>query len=71
MGTYQHQNGCSQQMDMMMLIGIERIEISHTLTTTTTGSKSSQKEVNNQTDLQSLNSLGPPKVPALQVIGLS
>ena len=37
-------------------------ERTHTLTTTTTGSKCSQKEVNNQTDYQSHNALGPPKV---------
>ena len=38
-------------------------ENSHTITTTTTGSKCSQKEVNNQTDYQSFNALGPPKEP--------
>ena len=36
-------------------------EKTHTLTTTTTGSKCSQKEANNQTDYQSHNALGPPK----------
>ena len=35
----------------------------HTLTTTTTGSKHSQKEANNQTDYQSHNALGPPPPP--------
>ena len=44
-------------------------ENTHTLTTTTTGSKSSQKEVNNQTDLQN-SVLCPPKVPSLQDLGL-
>ena len=39
-------------------------ERGHTLTTTTTGSKCSQKEANNQTDDQSHNALGPPKVPS-------
>ena len=34
-------------------------EKTHTLTTTTTGSKCSQKEDNNQTDYQSHNALGP------------
>ena len=34
-------------------------ERTHTLTTTTTGSKCSQKEANNQTDYQSHNALGP------------
>ena len=33
-----------------------------TLTMTTTASKSSQKEANNQTDLKSHNALGPAKV---------
>ena len=45
-------------------------ERAHTLTTTTTGSKNSQKEANNQTDYQSHNALGPPKVPSLQILGL-
>ena len=45
-------------------------ERTHTLTTTTTGSKCSQKEVNNQTDYQSHNALGPPKVPSLKALGL-
>ena len=36
-------------------------ERTHTLTTTTTGSKCSQKEANNQTDYQSHS--GPPKGP--------
>ena len=46
------------------------VKNSHTLTTTTTGSKCSQKETNNQTDYQSHNALGPPKVPSLQALGL-
>ena len=46
------------------------VKNSHTLTTTTTGSKNTQKEANNQTDYQSLNDLGPPKVPSLQALGL-
>ena len=33
----------------------------HTLTTTTTGSKNSQKGVNSQVDYQNHNALGPPK----------
>ena len=45
-------------------------ERTHTLTTTTTGSKNSQKEANNQTDYQSHNALGPPKVSSLQALGL-
>ena len=45
-------------------------ERTHTLTTTTTGSKCSQEEANNQTDYQSHNALGPPKVPSLQALGL-
>ena len=54
-----------------MLIGLKECEVSHTLTTTTRGSKNSQKEANNQTDLQSHNALGPLKVPSLQILGLS
>ena len=42
----------------------------HTLTTTTTGSKNSQKEANNQTDYQIHNALGPPMVPSLQILSL-
>ena len=53
------------------LLVLNECENSHTLTTTTTGSKCSQKEANNQTDYQSHNALGPPKVPALQALGLS
>ena len=36
-------------------------ERAHTLTTTTTGSKNSQKEANNQTDYQSHNALSPQR----------
>ena len=49
---------------------LNECENSHTLTTTTTGSKTSQKEANNQTDYQSSNALGLPKVPSLQALGL-
>ena len=45
-------------------------ERTHTFTTETTGSKCSQKEANNQTDYQSHNALGPPKVPSLQALDL-
>ena len=41
-------------------------ERAHTLTTTTTGSKNSQKRVNSQVDYQNHNALGPPKVCPLQ-----
>ena len=41
-------------------------ERAHTLTTTTTGSKNSQKEANNQTSNQN-SVLCPPKVPSLQI----
>ena len=44
-------------------------ERARTLTTTTTGSKCSQKEANNQTDYQSHNALGPPKVTSVQALG--
>ena len=41
-------------------------ERAHTLTTTITGSKNSQKGVNSQVDYQNHNALGPPKVSPLQ-----
>ena len=46
--------------------GNECEELIHTLTTTTTGSKNSQKGVNSQVDYQNHNALGPPKVSPLQ-----
>ena len=53
-------------------LGGNESERTHTLTTTTTtGSKCSQEEANNQTDYQSHTGLGPPKVPSLQALGLS
>ena len=51
-----------------LVLGLEECENSHTLTTRTTESKSSQKEVNSQIDLQN-SVLGPPKVSSLQVLG--
>ena len=45
------------------------VKNSHTLTTTTTGSKNSQKEANNQTHNQN-SVLCPPKVASLQALGL-
>ena len=48
----------------------DECEKTHTLTTTTKGSKCSQKEANNQTHYQSHNTLGPPKVPSLQALHL-
>ena len=42
-----------------LVLGLEECENSHTLTTTTTGSKNSQKEDNNQTDNQN-SVLCPP-----------
>ena len=44
-------------------------ERTHTLTTTTTGPKNSQKEANNQTSNQN-SVLWLPKVPSLQILGL-
>ena len=41
-------------------------ERAHTLTTTTTVSKNSQKGVNSQVDYQNRNALAPPKVSPLQ-----
>ena len=55
---------------MNQFLGWNECERGHTLTTTTTGSKNSQKEANNQTDYQSHNALGPPKVPSLHALGL-
>ena len=43
-----------------LVLGLEECENSHTLTTTTTGSKNSQKEVNNQIENQNQCSV-PPK----------
>ena len=49
-----------------LVLGLKQCENSHTLTTTTTtGSKNSQKEVNNQTDNQNSQ-----KAASLQVLGL-
>ena len=45
------------------------VKNSHTLTTTTTASKNSQKEANNQTRNQN-SVLCPPKVPSLQILGM-
>ena len=52
-----------------LVLGFEKNVKTHTLTTTTAGSKNSQKEANNQTDNQNQCSV-PPKVPSLQVLGL-
>ena len=52
-----------------LVLGLKKCENSHTLTATTTGSKNSQKEANNQTDSQN-SVLRPPKVPSLQILGL-
>ena len=52
-----------------LILGLKECENSHTLTTTTTGSKNSQKEANNQTDNQN-SVLCPPKAVSLQVLGL-
>ena len=43
-----------------LVLGLKECENAHTLTTTTTGSKNSQKEVNNQTDNQN-QCIVPPK----------
>ena len=48
---------------------VMNVKRTHTLTTTTTGSKNSQKEANNQTSNQN-SFLCPPKVPSLQILGL-
>ena len=50
--------------------GVEmNVKNSHTLTTTTTGTKNSQKEANNQTSNQN-SVLCPPEVPSIQSLGL-
>ena len=51
---------------MNKLLGGNECERTHTLTTTTKGSKNSQKEANNQTSNQN-SVLCPPKVPSLQI----
>ena len=70
--VYDHNNG----FHMLMIYLIEPDKKykggrTHTLTPTTTGSKCSQNDANNQSDYQSHNALGPPKVPSLQALGLS
>ena len=57
-------------MNQFWYWSVNECERTHTLTTTTTGSKNSQKEANNQTEYQSHNALGHPKVPSLQALGL-
>ena len=52
-----------------LVVGLEECENSQTFTTTSTGSKNSQKEVNSQIDLQN-SVLGPLKVSCIQVLGL-
>ena len=49
-----------------LVLGLKECENSHTLTTATTGSKTSQKEVNNQTDSQNQCSVPPPPPPPPQ-----
>ena len=53
----------------VLVLGLEECENSQTSTTTTTGSKTLQKEVNNQIDNQDQCSV-PPKVPSLQGLDL-
>ena len=45
---------------------VNECERAHTLTTTTPGSKNSQKGVNSQIDYQNHNALWPPKVSPLE-----
>ena len=54
---------------MNQLLGGNECERTHTLTTTTTGAKNSQKEANNQKSNQN-SVLCPQKVPSLQILGL-
>ena len=64
--------GCNQTITQSgvedMVLGLEKGEKSHTLTTTTTAFKNSQKEVNNQIDNQNQCSV-PSKVSSLQAFG--
>ena len=54
------------------VLDLKECENSHMLTTTTTGSKCSQKEVNSQVDYQShMLWTPPPNVSPLQALGLS
>ena len=52
-----------------LVLGLKECKNSHTLTTTPTGSKNSQKEASNQTDKEN-SVLCSPKVPSLQILGL-
>ena len=67
------QLNCDQTINQFgvedLVLGLEESDNSHTLTTTTTGSKNSQEEVNSQIDLQN-SVLCPPKVSSLQALGL-
>ena len=46
----------------------KNVKYSHTLTTTTTGSKCSQKEANNPTDYQCHNAQGPQRSPLYRLM---
>ena len=74
-GCYNLDFDCNQTINQFGVEGplfvLNECENSHTLTTPTTGSKCSRKEANNQTEYQSHNALGTPKVPSLQGLGLS
>ena len=58
------------ELNMNKVWSENECERAHTLTTTTTGSKNSQKGVNSQVDYQNHNALGPSKVLSLQALGL-
>ena len=53
-----------------LVLGLKECENSHTLRTTTPGSKNSQKESNIQMDNQNSILCPPPKVPSSQILGL-
>ena len=73
MVRFQEENGCSQLKFLIVikqstnlelnepLLVLNECENSRTLTITTTGSKCSQKEGNNQTDYQSDNAVAPQR----------
>ena len=66
-GTFTHKT--VTLLEFKPSFGLKECESSHTLTTTTTGSKNVQKEANNQTDNQNQCSV-PPKVPSLRAPSL-
>ena len=69
LNSYLDCNETTNQFGVAQLLGGNECEGAHTLTTTTTGSKNSQKEANNQTSNQN-SVLCPQNIPSLQILGL-